>query len=100
MPRRNRTRRPADRERRGGFAAQESVEWRGEEWTIRRVAGDSGKSYRCPGCDQEIRSGVGHVVAWPAQFGTDDRRHWHTACWQARDRRQANVKRSRDAPRY
>jgi hypothetical protein len=28
-----------------------------------------------------------HVVAWPSDIGIDERRHWHTACWKARDRR-------------
>ena len=27
------------------------------------------KSYRCPGCDHEIRSGTAHVVVWPADAG-------------------------------
>ena len=65
----------------------------GSSWTVRRVTG-SEKSYRCPGCDQLIEAGTPHVVAWPAdhlfgaQAGMEDRRHWHTACWQARDRRR------------
>ena len=29
-----------------------------------------------------------------------DRRHWHTGCWRARDRRGPGVERSRNAPRY
>jgi hypothetical protein len=61
------------------------------EWIVRTVSGGGAtKTYRCPGCDQEIRPGVGHVVAWPAQGWGDlaDRRHWHTPCWQARDRRR------------
>ena len=58
------------------------------EWSVRAVAGGE-KTYRCPGCDQEIAPGVGHVVAWPADGRGDlaDRRHWHTGCWNARDRR-------------
>jgi len=48
------------------------------------------KTYRCPGCDQEIRPGTPHVVAWPGDERGDltDRRHWHTGCWAARDRRR------------
>ena len=58
------------------------------------------KAYRCPGCDQEIRPGTPHVVTWPAyardsdldpwdtDSAADQRRHWHTACWRARDRRR------------
>ncbi|MEV3855246.1 ATP/GTP-binding protein [Streptomyces sp. NPDC050095] len=84
----------------GGFQSTES--WQGEEWSVRHVAGASaaGKTYRCPGCDQEIASGVAHVVAWPEFGGVDDRRHWHKACWNAKDRRTTKVQRSRNAPRY
>ena len=60
-------------------------------WSVRNITvGGAAKSYRCPGCDQEIRPGVAHVVAWPADERGDlnDRRHWHTACWNARDRRR------------
>ncbi|MFF0448547.1 ATP/GTP-binding protein [Streptomyces sp. NPDC004609] len=89
---------PGDRY--GGFGRTES--WQGEEWSVRHVAGASaaGKRYRCPGCDQEIPSAVPHVVAWPAQGGVDDRRHWHKACWNAKDRRTTRVQRSRNAPKY
>jgi hypothetical protein len=63
------------------------------EWHVRQLSGSSSdKTYRCPGCNQEIRPGVPHVVAWPAEAigafgGVTDRRHWHTACWGSRDRR-------------
>ena len=95
--------RPAAEEsggRYGGFQRTES--WRGDEWSVRHVAGASaaGKTYRCPGCDQEIGSGVAHVVAWPQHQGVDERRHWHTSCWNARDRRTVRPSRSRNAPRY
>ncbi len=87
-------------DRYGGWQSTES--WRGEEWSVRHVAGASavGKTYRCPGCDQEIRPGTPHVVTWPAYprdsdlepwdtgSAADLRRHWHTACWRARDRRR------------
>ncbi|WP_225849899.1 ATP/GTP-binding protein [Streptomyces sp. HPF1205] len=82
----------------GGGAREE---WQGEDWVVRPVAGSaSTKHYRCPGCDQEIPPGVAHVVAWREYDGLDDRRHWHRACWQAKDRRTRKVQRSRDAPRY
>ncbi|NGO76432.1 ATP/GTP-binding protein [Streptomyces sp. YC504] len=89
-----------DGTRYGGFEHQDHH--RGEEYLVRHVAGASaaGKTYRCPGCDQEIPSGVPHVVAWPQHGGVDDRRHWHKACWNARDRRTSQVQRSRNAPRY
>jgi hypothetical protein len=73
------------------------------DWLVRTVPGAHGrKTYRCPGCDHEIAPGVGHVVAWPAPDtgygdggsdgagyeGTEERRHWHTNCWQSRHRRR------------
>jgi len=65
------------------------------EWFVRPVTGAaSGKAYRCPGCDHEVSAGAPHVVAWPADGPWSDttalgsRRHWHTACWRARDRRR------------
>jgi hypothetical protein len=81
----------------------ETVEvWRGEEYQVRRITGSSStKAYRCPGCDQMIRTATPHVVAWPlADAEAGDRRHWHRACWDARDRRGAKVQRGRSAPRY
>lgn len=65
----------------------------GSRWSVRPVSG-SAKEYRCPGCDQLIAPGVAHVVVWEnehllgAQEAVRERRHWHTACWQARDRRR------------
>jgi hypothetical protein len=71
------------------------------DWVVRPLTGSgTGKAYRCPGCDQEIRPATPHVVAWPAYPRASDlepwdtasaadlRRHWHTACWRARDRRR------------
>jgi hypothetical protein len=73
------------------------------DWVVRAVPGATGsgsKTYRCPGCDQEIRPATPHVVSWPAYprdsdlepwdtaSAADLRRHWHTACWRARDRRR------------
>lgn len=84
----------------GGWYLERTDRFRGEDWKVRPVDGGSGKVYRCPGCEQEIRPGVGHVVAWPEHAGADDRRHWHSACWNARERRGAAVQRSRNAPRY
>jgi len=101
-PRQNRRRRdePAAPSRRG----LESVEeWPDGDWIVRHVTGSAAaKTYRCPGCDQEISGRIGHVVAWPADgpHGAEDRRHWHSPCWQARGRRATNLQRSRSAPRY
>lgn len=70
------------------------------DWVVRPVsASGATKTYRCPGCDQEIRVALPHVVAW--RVGEEDnRRHWHRACWEARLRRGVRVQRSRGAPRY
>lgn len=43
------------------------------------------KTYRCPGCDHEIRSGTPHVAVWRVEDSEGaDRRHWHSACWTKR----------------
>ncbi|MCW2621370.1 MAG: ATP/GTP-binding protein [Frankiales bacterium] len=77
--------------------AGETVE---DGWTVRRVAGTvGGRRYRCPGCDQELDGSGPHVVAWP-DGRSDDRRHWHTPCWDARGRRGVKVHRSKNAPRF
>ncbi len=38
------------------------------------------KSYLCPGCQQIIPSGLGHMVVVPPD-DPDLRRHWHRGCW-------------------
>ena len=70
---------------------QEVEEHPDGDWVVRRITGSSStKTYRCPGCDQEILPGVGHLVAWPADTpGPAGRRHWHTACWDRRLHRHA-----------
>ncbi|WP_345628223.1 hypothetical protein [Rugosimonospora acidiphila] len=93
---------PIDSEQLRRGAGRTQVEHDGE-WAIRMIPGGTSlKAYRCPGCDQEIRPGVAHLVAWPADERGDlsDRRHWHTSCWRARDRRSPIIQRSRSAPRY
>ncbi|MFI8801654.1 hypothetical protein [Micromonospora sp. NBRC 110037] len=105
-PRRNRPRRDeiaaldGERARHGVPTVQQ---WRDGDWQVRAISGGASvKTYRCPGCDQEIRPGVAHLVAWPADDRGDltDRRHWHSGCWRARDRRGPNLQRGRGAPRY
>jgi len=62
----------------------------GDDYVVRAVPGARAtKTYRCPGCDHEIRPGVAHVVVWPADElgGADERRHWHTGCWNGRTTR-------------
>ncbi|HZC53590.1 MAG TPA: hypothetical protein VE441_13975 [Mycobacterium sp.] len=59
----------------------------GHEYDVRPVpAARAVKTYRCPGCDHEIRSGTAHLVVWPtdSHAGVEDRRHWHTSCWANR----------------
>ncbi|MQA94016.1 MAG: ATP/GTP-binding protein [Streptosporangiales bacterium] len=88
----------------GVFHATEQAE--DGEWIVRQVTGAAAtKLYRCPGCDQEIRPGTPHVVAWRSDAaaglgGADDRRHWHSPCWARRSRRGPRVQRGRSAPRY
>ncbi|GEL95584.1 hypothetical protein [Cellulomonas composti] len=71
----------------GGRVTQSSSDG---EWVVQRVRGGA-REYRCPGCDQVVPTGTAHVVAWRADawFGeaVDDRRHWHSSCWDARGRR-------------
>jgi hypothetical protein len=89
MARHNR-RRDVEPLRAAAASAARREEWRGEDFLVRTVPGASAvKDYRCPGCDQLIRVGVPHLVAWPDAAGdAAERRHWHTACWAARDRRR------------
>jgi hypothetical protein len=57
-------------------------------WQVRPVTGAAAtKTYRCPGCDHEVLPGTPHIVAWH-DGDAGDRRHWHTPCWHARDRRR------------
>ncbi|WP_306366029.1 ATP/GTP-binding protein [Nocardiopsis sp. CC223A] len=58
------------------------------EWVTRRIPGSAAvKAYRCPGCAQEIPAGMPHVVAWRPYGDGEDRRHWHSSCWERRSRR-------------
>jgi hypothetical protein len=105
MPRQNRRR--ADAAVRAArpltVLSERREQWRGEEYAVRAVTGqaDASKHYRCPGCDQFVRSGAPHVVVWAAEdTEAGDRRHWHSACWAARERRAPGVQRGRSAPRY
>ncbi|WP_194288742.1 hypothetical protein, partial [Ornithinicoccus halotolerans] len=76
-------------------APQQVVDADGVTWQVRQVAAGGGReadgrSYLCPGCQQQIPATSAHTVAWPvdAMQGLANRRHWHTTCWQARDRRR------------
>ena len=48
------------------------------------------KTYRCPGCDHEIRPGEGHEVVIPLD-APEDRRHWHTGCRHREEKSQAKA---------
>lgn len=101
-PRKNRRAGGAPRETgRGAFGGPQRIEEGPDgDWVVRPAAG-AAKAYRCPGCDQEIPPGVGHVVAWPAEGGgPEDRRHWHRPCWEHRLHRLPNVQRSGRGPRH
>jgi hypothetical protein len=51
-------------------------------WQVRVVQpANATKEYRCPGCNQEIRLGTKHVVAWREE-DAEGRRHWHLPCWK------------------
>jgi len=116
VPRSNRPRRPKDSGRRGRgrgssgsgsdsggsggggpafdperalFGTARREQRRDGEWLVRPLSGAAAsKTYRCPGCHQEIPPGTPHLVAWPAEEpigafgGIHDRRHWHTGCWK------------------
>ncbi len=55
------------------------------------------KAYLCPGCNQEIPSGTGHVVVVPLE-ASDLRRHWHHPCWAHRGRRHPGRPQARQRP--
>jgi hypothetical protein len=57
------------------------------EWLVASIVGERAtKDYTCPGCQQTIPVGMAHVVSWRADDprGGDERRHWHSYCWQRR----------------
>lgn len=47
----------------------------------------AGKDYLCPGCQQTVPAGTGHLVVVP-RSDIDMRRHWHRPCWEQRYRRR------------
>lgn len=91
MGRKNNRRRDDDRPMSPAYASSTVESHPDGDWMVRKVTGSaSTKDYRCPGCDQLIRPATPHVVAWPVDEGDrglEARRHWHTPCWVARDRR-------------
>jgi hypothetical protein len=89
MPRHNRRVVPVDPVPRSS-AHERRERWHDDDYVVRAVPGASAvKTYRCPGCDHEVRPGVAHVVTWRADDpDATHRRHWHTACWAARENRR------------
>lgn len=60
----------------------------GGGFEVRRIQPyEARKRYVCPGCNQDIEPGVGHLVVVPPG-AADRRRHWHHACWAFRHRRR------------
>jgi hypothetical protein len=60
----------------------------GSSVEIRRVQPyQATKAYLCPGCNQDIPAGTGHLVVVPTE-APDLRRHWHRSCWDARATRR------------
>ncbi len=56
--------------------------------TVQRVQPyQARKSYLCPGCNQDVAQGLGHLVVVP-ELAPEARRHWHHACWKHRERRR------------
>jgi hypothetical protein len=58
-------------------------------WIVRSISGEGAtKAYRCPGCNQLVPPGTPHLVVWPdipmSPSAVEERRHWHTSCWQRR----------------
>ncbi|MGH9302920.1 MAG: hypothetical protein ACRDZ5_00755 [Acidimicrobiales bacterium] len=45
------------------------------------------KQYICPGCNQEIRKGAGHLVIVPLNRPAE-RRHWHDPCFERASRQR------------
>ncbi|MCU1489954.1 MAG: hypothetical protein JWM85_1359 [Acidimicrobiaceae bacterium] len=74
---------PAGRRKRGNFVEDPTT---GTAAELRRIQPyQATKAYRCPGCNQEIAVGTGHVVVVPLTDPTG-RRHWHLGCWERRER--------------
>lgn len=62
-------------------------DWLDTDVEVRRIQPfQATKTYLCPGCNQDIGPGTGHLVVVPLE-APDLRRHWHQPCWAHRDRR-------------
>jgi hypothetical protein len=89
MPRRHRS----AREREAPLLPPERPRGVAPEWAavegvkVQASMGEKGRTYRCPGCQQEIRPGVAHLVVMEYE-DVEFRRHWHTPCWHSELRRR------------
>lgn len=62
--------------------------WADEDTEVRRMQPyEARKPYLCPGCQQAIPAGTGHLVTVPKP-APEERRHWHHGCWMNRQRRR------------
>jgi len=71
------------------FDAAKVVDKRDGQWHVRPITGAaSTKAYTCPGCNRPIPMATPHVVVWPVEKALlskdalEERRHWHTVCWE------------------
>ncbi|MEZ0492308.1 hypothetical protein AB2L28_08660 [Kineococcus sp. TBRC 1896] len=94
MPRANRRRPDPPPRAPLGRGVDRTVSGPDGTWVVRELRGTSSeKTYRCPGCHQDIPPGTPHLVVWPARGtfspgeGVTERRHWHRSCFTARGRR-------------
>ena len=56
------------------YGARRVEDFGGEDWVVQTITGSaSTKTYRCPGCDHEIRPGEGHKVVVPREAPEDSR---------------------------
>ncbi|GAB2818570.1 hypothetical protein GCM10027200_17530 [Lentzea nigeriaca] len=96
VPRRNAPKNEDPRPLGGGVGWARAESGPDGDWLVRAISGaQAQKTYRCPGCDHEIRPGTPHVVAWPAEEtgSVEERRHWHQGCWDSRGRRGPTARR-------
>ncbi|HEX2089948.1 MAG TPA: hypothetical protein VHI54_08510 [Actinomycetota bacterium] len=89
MPRRHRSGRERARTRPPSTSLTGAAPaWaRADGFTVQPVTGAVHRTYRCPGCQQEIRPGTPHFVV-VADGDVEGRRHWHTQCWRQEVRRR------------
>lgn len=89
MPRRHHARRerPVARPMSASLHGAAPLWARAEGFTVQAVSGATRRTYRCPGCHQEIRPGTPHLVV-VADGDVEGRRHWHTQCWRQELRRR------------